>query len=549
MRIASDPGTVHGLFLSRVDTTPDAVACCHRTSASWVPTTWRELAAQVRRVAAGFRRAGVAKGDRLAVQGRTSREWLLAELAAYSLGAVVVGIDSHASGGQAKFVLDHSEARFLVADDTKNLERIPSEVRDRLTGVFVPDTRRGNEIRWQFAADDLAADENPTPVSPVDPATLVYTAGTTGTSKGIRYTHRHLLAACDSIMRMWPELGPGDSTLCWLPMAHQFQRMLNLWAVACGMTMYFVEDPRTVADALRQVRPSFFVAVPRFYEKFAQGLRAAPDPAAAAREATGGNIRFMLTGSAPLAPWVGEYLHGLGLLVLEAYGVTENTVPLVANRTDAYRFGSVGRPFPGNELRLAEDGEVLVRGPGLFDGYDKDEQRPPHLFTPDGFYRTGDLGRVDADGFWYLVGRKAEMIKTSTGRRISPTAVEGAYSQGRLLDQVVVFGHGRTHLVALVTLKPAAVVAELGLDPSSTGEQLANSPAVREGIRAEMEHLGRTLPPYEQVRHFDILPAPLSVERGELTPTLKLRRREIAARHADRIERLYQEPSPQGAAG
>jgi long-chain acyl-CoA synthetase len=538
--------TVPDLLRTRVAASQDATACYHHTPSGWVPSTWRALAADVRQAAVAFHQIGLRKGDCLAILGRTGREWLVAELAGHTLGAVIVGIDPNASEEQATHILTHSGAKLLAADTQQNLERIPSACRAQLHGVIVwnaPMMADKNAARWPNLSGQPVTDTGPiAEVGPNDPATLVYTAGTTGKPKGIEYRHRHLLAAVRSAMRVWPEIGAGDTTLCWLPMAHQFQRMLNLWAIAVGMTTYFVEDPRTIADALRQVRPSFFAAVPRFYEKFAQGLQMAPNPAAAARALTGGNIKFMLTGSAPLAPWVSEFLNSVGLLVLEAYGVTESTVPMTSNRTTAYRFGSVGQAFDGNELKLDEDGEVLVRGPGLFDGYYQEEHRPPHLFTPDGFYRTGDLGRVDADGFWYLVGRKAEVIKTTTGRRISPTTVEAAYSKSRFVDQVVVFGHGRTHLVALVTLKPTVSV-ELGLDPTTSGEQLASDPRVKSLVGEEMKQLGQSLPAYEQVRHFAILPHPLSVEHGELTPTLKIRRRGVESRHADRIERLYQEAS------
>lgn len=544
------PQTIPLLLAGRAGGTPDAVACYHRgPHGVWVPSAWRELAADVRRTAASLRAAGVRKGDRVAVTGRTGREWWLTELAILSAGAVVVGIDPHAPREQAAFVLGHAGARFLVADTQQNLERIPAEARGGLAAVAVwgGAAGRGDAPAWEtpdryeVPGPTVGSAEEP---SGADTATLVYTAGTTGTSKGIAYTHRHLLAACRAVTGTYPQLRAGDTTVCWLPMAHLFQRMLNLWAVAAGMTTYFVDDPRSVADSLRSVRPSFFAAVPRFYEKFAQNLRSHPDPASAARDSTGGNVKFMLTGTAPLPRWVGEFLHSAGLLVLEAYGVTEDTIPLAANRVDACRFGSVGRPCAGNELRLdPADGEVLVRGEGVFDGYYKEEVRPPHLFTADGFYRTGDLGAWDADGFLYLVGRKAEVIKTSTGRRVSPARVEAVYAQSPYIDHVVVFGHGRAELVALVTLKADAAEAALRADPTASGTGRAD--AVRELIRGELHRLGRALPAFERVRRFDVLPEPLSVETGELTPTLKLYRGVIAARHAARIEGLYRDgPHP-----
>lgn len=545
------PETVPGLLAARSEATPDAVACHHRDPAgAWIPSTWRELAGDVRRVASSLRAAGVRKGDRVAVLGRTGREWFLTELAILSLGAVVVGIDPHASGDLQAFILEHSEARFLVADTRTNLEKVPAAARERVaTGVW--DGKAGFSPDAPVRAGRGAVDGGADGPTGADAATIVYTAGTTGTSKGVRYTHRHLLAAARAVREVYSQLGAGDTTVCWLPMAHLFQRMLNLVSIDGGMATYFVENPRWVGGALREVRPTFFAAVPRFYEKLAQNVRAAPDPVAAARDLTGGNVRFMLSGSAPLSRWVGEVLHAAGLLVLEAYGVTESAVPLAANRAGAYRFGSVGRPFAGSELRLADDGEVLVRGEGVFDGYYREEHRPAHLFTPDGFYRTGDLGAVDADGFWHLAGRKAEGIKTSAGRQIWPGRVEAVYAQSPYIDRVVVFGHGRAHPVALVALKAEAVARALGAAPDAADDSV-RSPAARALIRGELERLGADLSAFEQVRQFDILPAPLSVEAGELTPTLKVRRGVIAERYSDRIERLYQEspnPLPAGVGG
>ena len=451
MNASTLPGTIPELLWVRTQTTPDSIASAHRNAGAWRLSTWREMTAQVQRLAAALSNAGLQKGDRLAILGQTSREWLLTELAGLWLGAVIVGIDPHASVEQLAFVLRHSESRFLVTDSIQNLKKVPTEVLDRLWSVSVWGGRVPEQVRGIFhwpdldSGDGAVLGERPA-LTAADPATLVYTAGTTGSSKGIEYTHGHMLVACRSVLNIFPQITSGDTTVCWLPMAHLFQRMLNLWAMACGMTSYIVDDPRILVDALREVRPSFFAAVPRFYEKLAHTLRGQPDPMAAARALTGGNIKFMLTGSAPLPLWVAEFLNDVGLLVLEAYGVTENTVPLATNRPDAYRFGSVGQPFDGNELRLADDGEVLVRGPGLFEGYYKEQRRRLHLFSPDGFYRTGDIGAVDADGYWYLTGARRISSRPLGGGESRRCGSRQRTPRARILTRWLYSVTGATHL-------------------------------------------------------------------------------------------------------
>jgi long-chain acyl-CoA synthetase len=546
---AQVPNVIPELLKWRARRSLHSVASYFRTGGGpWVSVTWGELQAEVEQVAVAFRRMGLERGDRLAIWARACREWQVAEMAGLLVGAVIVGIDDHLTGDQAEFVLNHSGTCCLLVDAPGKLEKLPPRVQARLkfATLLEEGTGLGGGDRTRLCRESIRREGdggtayNGSP-APADPATLIYTAGTTGTPKGIEYTHAQLMTACGAIVGAFPQLAEADSTLCWLPMAHLFQRMLNLVAMACGMTTYFVEDPRDIMECLRTVQPSFFAAVPRFLDKLAQSLRENPKREEEWRQVIAPKVKFLLSGSAPIDPRLLHYFQQLGILVLEAYGVSENTVPVAANRLDAYRFGSVGKPFPTNLLRVAADGEVLVKGPGLFRGYYRQEP-PPEQFTPDGFYRTGDLGRLDEDGFLYLLGRKAEFIKTSTGRRIFPAGVEAIYRQSCYVDQIVVFGDGRKHLVGLVTLNAGTsreALARMG-KPSPPDEKLVCSSVVKELIRCEMHNLSENLAPYEWVLAVAILPRPLSVASGELTPTLKLRRNLIAARYGDLIKRLYE---------
>jgi long-chain acyl-CoA synthetase len=384
----------------------------------------------------------------------------------------------------------------------------------------------------------------------------------------------------------FPDFGRGRF-VCWLPMAALFQRMMNLLAFATDSTTHFVEEPRAIVSRLPEIRPTVFTSVPRFYEKLYEGIQQRigsqsglqkrlverglavgtewsrmertgerPSWGLRARHAIldrlvlrriravmGGEVRLMISGSSAAPVWLLEFFHSIGLLVLEAYGITENPVPVAANRPAEYRFGSVGKPFSVNHVRIGQNDEVLVQGPATFGGY-LGEGRPADRFTADGYYRTGDYGYFDADGFLYLTGRAADIIKTSSGRRISPVAIEGIYRQSRYVDQIVVVGNNRPFLVALVALNTPAVNAALtsaGVAVAPSQEELPKLPAVIDLVQRDFGTLGERVARHERIRAFAILSAPLSIERGELTATLKPRRTQIEARYGDVIEAMFAE--------
>jgi long-chain acyl-CoA synthetase len=537
------PDTIPELLRQRAHGSPELAASWHQgASGEWIATPWRELYREVGEARRSFQSLGLAKGDRLGIIAHTRREWQVAELATLSAGAVVVGIDPHTSPEQMQFVLAHAGISCLVVDSTDNLGAAGAEAIAALKFVVVLDPPAtqlpavANLVTWR-RLPEIARDsgQDPAEPHPDDPATLIYTAGTTGLSKGIEYSHRKLMAGCKAWFTAYSALAEGDTTLGWLPMAHLYQRMMNLLAMAYGMPLYFAERPQEVLSVIAEARPALFFAVPRFYEKLAQTVRESPASPTAALDIMGGRLKYTVTGAAPVPRWVLDCLRSAGLPLIEAYGVSENTVPVASNLPHDLRAGSVGKPFPTNEVRIAADGEVLVRGPGLFSGYYRDEGSP-QCFTPDGFYRTGDLGRFDEDGFLFLEGRKAEIIKTSTGRRISPARIEAIYGESPYLDQVVVFGHGKKALVALIRVKEHALAEALGIAPQ---EVSGTNREVRDWVRRELESRNERLAPYERVQEFAILEQPLSVAVGELTPTLKLRRNVIGTRYAALIEALY----------
>ncbi len=602
MNIEPFPETLPELLLRRAGRNPRDPACYHRTAPGrWRTTDWSSLHEQVRRVSAGFGKLGLLPGDRVAILARTCPEWQVAELASLKAGAVVVGVDPHASQEQVEHMLGHCSARCLVVDDERHLAKVPEGLRKSFRFlVTLHETEKAvhpKQSLWRdlLAVDPLGILPGDHQVSTDDPATLIYTSGTTGQPKAIPYSHRQLLVACRSILGAFPDIGPGTRVLCWLPMAHLFQRMMNLTGILCGAQTYFVEDPRDIMACLTEVQPSVFVGVPRFYERFYEGIqervakvprwigdrirsafqtgqayrrchRAGSEPSlglrlryqlldrhilSRIRRLVGHRMSFMITGSAPTAVRILEFFDALRLPVLEAYGVSENAVPMAANTPECCRFGSVGKPLTENEIRFAEDGEILVRGPGVFRGYEGGEPGED-CFTPEGYYRTGDIGYCDADGFLFLTGRKAEIIKTSTGRRISPARIEAVYAQSPYIEQVVVIGNGRKYLTGLIVVRREALerrFAGTGVSLPDSVEKLAVMREVREVVQTEIESLGTGLASHERIRAFAILPAPLSLERGEMTPTLKLRRDRIAVTYSQLIEELYCQPTLQDVPG
>src|SRR3954470_17785753 len=566
---------------------PNEIATRHRhSSGQWLPTTRLELWERVRRAAEAMRTLGLERGDRLAVFARTCREWQIAEHAGGLAGAVIVGVDPGATSEQIDWLFRHANVSSLVVDTPERLSKVPAALRSGLKFVLLIEpgatgSQDANVRSWE----DVLVGATPLPthhptVDPDDPAMLIYTSGTTGHPKAIEYSHRQLAIACEAMLDEFPDLREWNRFACWLPMSALFQRMINHVALASRSSTFFVENPREIMARIGEIRPTVFFSVPRFYEQLHDGMRAqlakgsplirrvaatalatGTKWARCAREGTkpgwwlrlrhrladrlvlrrlraamGGEIKWMITGSAAAPSWLLEFYQSIGLLLLEAYGVTENPVPIAANHPDAYRFGSVGKPFAMNQLRITDDGEIQVKGPAVFRGYRGDAQAVER-FTPDGYYRTGDLGRLDADGFLYLTGRIAELIKTSAGRRISPAAIEAVYKESRYIDQMVVCRDNQPYLVGLVSINAPAVGSALGLADASSWQ--SSSDAVMRLIQDELQSFGVRLARHEQVRDVRILPESLSVERGELTPTLKLRRDRIQALHGSLINSMY----------
>ncbi|MCK0512498.1 AMP-dependent synthetase/ligase [Aromatoleum buckelii] len=563
---------------ARAAASPDQLAYLHQVDGrEWQPITWRELARRVDTLAGHFSDLGLQTGDRVAITLPTSPEWEYCQLAALAVGAVVVGIDAHDAPRNVRHILELTKPRLLITSTADMLRtfgelwRIP-----QITITCEPHPSAGHARTLGRLLETQSGPRSPaSPPLPEDIATIVFTSGSTGQPKGIAYSHRQIAQACDTILERFPSLRQDSRLACWLPLSNLFQRIINFCALSCGARSYFVDKPDQIVRLLPQIQPTFFLGVPRFFEKLHAGILAelAKQPApvrglihgawtvgcriAEARRAgrrpalvwralhplatpllgrvrsvMGHELQFMVSGSAPMPRWLLERFHGLGWLVLEAYGISENVIPVAVNTPQRFRFGSVGQALPGNELRVADDHELLVRGAGVFSGY-YGETADVAPLSADGFLQTGDYARIDDEGYVWLEGRKSEVFKTSTGRRIAPAPIEAALKQLDYVDHAVVVGRDRPYPVAI-----------LALDSRHPRAGEIHTAATSAAISADVAAACEGFSDYQRPGAIILSQQAFTVAGGELTANLKLRRKPIEERFRAQIEEAYDRASP-----
>lgn len=542
--------------------------------AGWQTRTYAELAAEVRAVGCALLGLGVAAGERVAVLAQTRPQWTYTHFGVMAAGGVLVPVYPTAGEEELAWVLSDSEAVAVVCDDEEQRERVEA-LRGKLPALrtvvlmdALPSLHRAPEAALLARA---AA------VTPEEDASIVYTSGTTGPPKGCRLTHGNLGAVQDATLPL-VRGGPGDCTYLYLPLAHLLAQLIQFTTLLEGGELcYFGGRIEDVLAELGAVRPTHLPSVPRLFEKLhtvvlslaesreggresfeeavrigvlaAEGrlpasLRAAHEEAekslySLVRGAFGGRLKWALTGGAPIAPATLDFLRACGIAVFEGYGMTESGGVISLNHPDAVRYGTVGRPVAGCEVRIGEDGEVLARGPMVFPGYHANPAATAETVDPEGWLHTGDLGELDGDGFLRITGRKKELVITSAGKNLTPTEVEFAVQRSRYVSRAVMIGDRRPHPVALITLDAEEITAwaaREGLDP---GPDPAAHPAVRALVEAAVEQANARVSRPARIRAFHILPEEFSIAAGTLTPTLKLRRAAVAQRYAREIEELY----------
>jgi long-chain acyl-CoA synthetase len=531
----------------------------------WREVSWEDAARAVDELAHGLLALGIRKGDAFAILASTRLEWALFDFALGLIGAVGAPIYANSSPKDCAYVVEHSEAVGVLCEDEAQRAKLEGlELEHVLTFAELDELRargRAHAAEHPTAVDDAAAD-----VGEDDLFTYIYTSGTTGPPKACMIRHRNYYAMADKVRQVEDFTVRGDVMLVYLPLAHNFGRLMHLLGPHVGYAVAFCPDPYAVAEALPAVRPTVFPSVPRVYEKvytgvtakFAEatglkrklidwalpigrrvsGLRQAGRPVprglavrhriadrlvySKVKDRLGGRVRICISGGAPLARDIIEFFDAIDILILEGYGLTECTTAATVNRPTRYRFGTVGPTLPGVELRIADDGEVLIKTETIFAGYFKDEEATRGVLPGDGWLRSGDVGSLDEDGFLTITDRKKDILVTAGGKNVAPQNLENALKTHPIVSQALVVGDRRPYVAALVTLA---------------------EDADRDNAHAEVQRLvddvNGDLSRFEQIKRFTILPRDFSAEEGEVTPTLKLKRRVCQEHFAAEIEALY----------
>lgn len=558
---------------------------------NWVPVTWHQFIEEVRALARGFIAMGVKPGDCIAIMAHTSYEWTLFDFAIQFAGAHSIPIYETSSTSQAEWIVEDANIRFAVVEN-RGMYNVLSPVLakfDHFEDIFViSEDAQGRISDRGSMADDHIIDERIDSLKADDLWTVIYTSGTTGRPKGAELTHRNVLHVAMN--------GPidegltnvisykGSRTLLFLPQAHVFARFINLVSMIGNATVGYCDTKNLVAD-MQSFKPTFILAVPRIFEKIynsadakagkgvklrlfrtfakvaieysrALGTPEGPSTKLSAqhrlgdklvysklREITGGKLRYAISGGAPLGERLGSFFRGIGLTVLEGYGLTETSAPTTVNRSNAMRVGSVGPAYPGCYVKIAEDGEILIKGDHVFRGYRNNPEGTKAAFTEDGWFRTGDIGRIDDDDFVWITGRKKELIVTAGGKNVAPAELEDRLRSHPIISQVVVVGDQKPFIGALVTLDAEALPQWLANHnlPSMTVADAVKDPQVFAAIDRAVKRVNEKVSRAESIRKFTILPTDFTVENGYLTPSLKLKRNVVLEAFADKVREIYGE--------
>ncbi len=583
------------LILSRVLAVPDKTVLGFKKNGAYRTWSWREFLSQVARLQNFLRSKNIQKGDRIALLSENRPEWAVVDLAAFACGASVVPLYPQSSGSDIRYILEHSGAAGLFVSSEALMERSKKacEGLAKLKFFITFDPCRGetaleDALRPLKAQRDLASflRDVRNAARPEDEASVIYTSGTTGRPKGVVLTHQNFLANVASCAASIA-LDHTDRTLSFLPLSHVFERTGGYYfPLSQGAEIFYAESMLTVPENLKEVRPTVVCSVPRLYEKMyariqekllqssgftrtlffaAIGLgrekyilesrkrkvpvllrivcRLANQIVFKKIQAQfGGRLRFFISGGAPLSKEIAEFFYMAGILILEGYGLTETAPVLTVNRIDRFKFGTVGLVAEGVEVRIAPDGEIQARGKNIMRGYLNDEAAT-RAAIQDGWFQTGDIGSFDSEGFLKITDRKKDIIVNAGGKNISPQNIENTVISDKFIAQIVVFGDKKPYLTALVvpSFEELKRYAEYKKIPFSSQDELIKIPEVRALIaRRISEHL-KDFAHYEQIQYILLLPAEFSLENGELTPTLKVRRRVIMEKYRDLIEKLYLE--------
>jgi long-chain acyl-CoA synthetase len=561
--------------------------------------TYKEFGEETTSFAFGLASLGIKRGDKVAIIAENRPEWVYSDMAILGLGAVNVPLYPSLTADSIEFIMNNSESRGIIVSNKFQLNKL-QKVRDKCKYLefviimneadFSADVQslytfqnvqqKGEAFRAQhpnYFKDNIKLTRDD------EICTIIYTSGTTGEPKGVMLTHRNILSNVNSALKTFP-IGPDDVFLSFLPLSHIFERMAGYYtAFSSGGMICYAESIETVAQNLIEIKPTIMTTVPRLFEriyskiiknvenqsekkqkifwwaidigkKYANAKRARKITFGLGvkhkvaeklvfkklQHRTGGNLRFFISGGAALPKELGEFFEAIGLQIIEGYGLTESSPVLSANRVDEYKFGSVGKPFPGVEIKIASDGEILARGPNIMQGYYKNKKETDEVLK-DGWLHTGDIGHFDAEGFLTITDRKKHLFKTSTGKYIAPAPIENLFLSSKYIDQFVLIGDRRMFLSALVVPDFEAIkeYADARKIPYKDINDLIKREEIYNLFESEMSQFQKKLANYERIRKFVLLDKPFSIESGEMTPKLSLKRKIVEERYRDLIEKMY----------
>ncbi|MFN8070813.1 MAG: long-chain fatty acid--CoA ligase [Mycobacterium sp.] len=597
-KIENRAPSVPKLFRDRIAATPNTEAFRYPKEGAWASVTWRQLSDQVDLLAAGLIALGINPEDRVALASGTRYDWVVADFAILAAGAATTTVYPTTNAEDVAYIVANSGSRLVIAEDNTQVDKL-REYRDDVPAVekiIVIDGEGDGD--WVISMDELeargrellvespdAVDERIDAITPQRLATLIYTSGTTGKPKGVRLEHgswTYTAAAMDSL----GVLTDKDLNYLWLPLSHAFGKVMLALPLQVGFPTVVDGRVDKIVENLAIIKPTIMGAVPRIFEKVhgrindmmakeggvkktlfdwaigvglqvsrakQAGERVSPLLAgqykladklvlSTVRERFGGRLRFFISGSAALDREIAQWFDAIGIPVLEGYGLTETSAASSLNRPIAYRFGTVGWTLPQTEVKIAEDGEILLRGPGVMNGYHDMPEATAETIEPDGWFHTGDIGELDAEGFLRITDRKKDMFKTSQGKYVAPSAISAQFKGiCPFASEIIVYGESKPYCVALVSLDADGLkdwAASNGLADKSFGE-IARDPKTKEAVSGYVEELNKHLNRWEQVKKFSIIDRELTVEAGDLTPSLKLKRKVVVDNFHDKIDDLY----------
>ena len=579
-------GNLTNLIAERAWFEPERITMSRPLGDGWQSVTSREVDEEVRATAKGLIAAGIQIGDRVAIMARTRYEWTILDFAIWYAGAVVVPIYDTSSAEQIDWILNDSSTVGIIVETPALRELVQTVQPAHTKHVWVMTEDVLTVLRNAGAqVSDDEIERRRTALGPDTLATLIYTSGTTGKPKGVSLTHGNFLAECGNVVQGASDLflKPGGSTLLFLPVAHVFGRMVQIGAINSGLHLAHCSDPlgRLPID-LASFKPTFVLAVPRIFEKIYNGaearaeaagkgkiFRKAADVAIAYSEALdkkrispvlklkhglfdklvyskiragmGGRVEAAISGGAPLGVRLGHFYRGAGVTILEGYGLTETTAGATLNLTGAHRVGSVGRPIPGTSIKIAEDGEVLIRGAIVMRGYWQNDAANAEVFDSEGWFKSGDLGKLDDEGFLYIVGRKKELIVTAGGKNVAPAVLEDRLRAHPLVSQCLVVGDNQPFIAALVTIDQDSLkgwVTNHKKEGASMAD-LANDPDLIAVIQTAVDDANKAVSKAESIRKFTILTTDFTIAGGHLTQKLSIKRHVVAKEFAKEIDQLF----------